>query len=249
MTPRSKVRADQLLVDLGLAESKTKAQALITLGKVYRDEVRIDKPGTLVPEGTTLSLRGIERYVSRGGIKLEGALRDLSVDPTGTRCLDIGASTGGFTDCLLQHGAAQVIAVDVGHGQLAQKLRNDARVVVLEKTNARHLEPADIGGLVDLVVIDASFIGLDKLLPAAHRLTVDGGELLALIKPQFEVGREEATRAGGVITDPVRRKAAIERCLEEVHAVGYEVLGHTDSQLAGPKGNVEAFVRAVKRVE
>ena len=246
-TKGAKVRADQRVVDLGIAESKTKAQALILAGKIYVGEKRIDKAGDLVASDTSLALRGEEpKYVSRGGVKLEGALASFAVDVRGWRCLDIGASTGGFTDCLLQRGAAFVAAVDVGYGQLAQKLRVDPRVLVLERTNARVLEPAAIGGEVDLVVVDASFIGLGKLVSAMDRCLKPGGRVVALVKPQFELGREEASRGRGVVRDPAVRAQAIARATEEVRAAGFSILGTDDSILAGPKGNLEAFVHAKK---
>jgi 23S rRNA (cytidine1920-2'-O)/16S rRNA (cytidine1409-2'-O)-methyltransferase len=185
-------------------------------------------------------------YVSRGGVKLAGALDTFGVDPRGKRCIDLGASTGGFTDCLLQRGAASVAAVDVGYGQLAHKLRIDPRVVVLERTNAKTLEPAQVGGLADLVVVDASFIGLGKLLPAVARCLAGGGELVALVKPQFEVGREEAARSKGVVRDPEIRARAIAGAASDVKAAGLDVLGTCDSTLEGPKGNLEAFVHARK---
>jgi len=240
-----KTRADQLLVTKGLAPSRAKAQALILAGKVYVGETRVDKAGALVADDAAIEVRGEDHpYVSRGGVKLAGALDAFRVDPKDRRCVDLGASTGGFTDCLLQRGAAIVAAVDVGYGQLAHKLRVDPRVLVLERTNAKTLEPDQVGGLADLVVVDASFIGLGKLLPAIARITLPGGELVALVKPQFEVGREEASRARGVIKDAEVRARAIESVVEETKAAGFEVLGTTDSTLPGPKGNVEAFVHA-----
>jgi 23S rRNA (cytidine1920-2'-O)/16S rRNA (cytidine1409-2'-O)-methyltransferase len=243
-----KVRADQLLVSRGLAPSRTRAQALVLAGKVYVGEVRIDKAGTLLAEGAAIGVRGEDHpYVSRGGVKLEGALAAFGVDPKGKRCIDLGASTGGFTDCLLQRGAASVAAVDVGYGQLAHELRIDPRVLVLERTNARTLEPEQVGGLADLVVIDASFIGLGKLLPAVVRCLAPGGELVALVKPQFEVGREEASRSKGVVRDPEVRARAIGGATKDVVDAGLEVLGTCDSTLEGPKGNREAFVHACKR--
>lgn len=184
--------------------------------------------------------------MSRGGVKLEGALAAFQMDVTGLACLDLGASTGGFTDCLLQRGAKSVAAVDVGYGQLAHELRTDARVLVLERTNARTLEPSQIGGLADLVVVDASFIGLGKLMDAVARCTRPGGELVALIKPQFEVGREEASRGKGVVRDPLVRARAIDAALCDVRRAGFTVIGVVDSVLEGPKGNREAFVRARK---
>jgi 23S rRNA (cytidine1920-2'-O)/16S rRNA (cytidine1409-2'-O)-methyltransferase len=240
-----KVRADQLLVARGLVPTRARAQAVVLAGKVYVGETRIDKAGALLPEDAPIVLRAEDHpYVSRGGVKLEGALETFRVDPRGKRCVDLGASTGGFTDCLLQRGAASVAAVDVGYGQLAHKLRTDPRVLVLERTNAKTLEPAQIGGLADLVVVDASFIGLGKLLPAVVRCLAPGGELVALVKPQFEVGREEASRSKGVVRDPEIRARAIAGATDDVKAAGLEVLGTCDSTLEGPKGNLEAFVHA-----
>lgn len=237
---------DVLLVERGLAPTRAKAQALVLAGEVYRGDVRLDKPGQLVAPDIELSVRSRQKYVSRGGLKLEGALTDLRFDPTGLRAADLGASTGGFTDCLLQHGATHVYAIDVGQGQLAHKLVIDDRVTVLDRTNARHLEPEQVGGGVELVVVDASFISLEKLLPAIGKLLVPGGHLLALIKPQFEVGREEAQRSRGVIRDPVVRRQAIATVLDAVRQASFEVLGDTVCRVPGPKGNVEHFVLARK---
>ena len=240
-----KVRADQLLVVRGLAPSRARAQALVLAGKVYVGEARIEKAGALLAEDAAIAVRGEDHpYVSRGGVKLEGALDTFGVDPRGKRCIDLGASTGGFTDCLLQRGAVSVAAVDVGYGQLAHKLRVDPRVIVLERTNARTLEPEQVGGAADLVVIDASFIGLAKLLPAVVRCLAPGGELVALVKPQFEVGREEASRSKGVVRDPEVRARAIAGAAGDVTAAGLVVIATCDSTLEGPKGNLEAFVHA-----
>ncbi len=242
-----KVRADQLLVARGLAPTRTRAQALVLAGKVYVGEQRIDKAGALVADDAAIMLRADDHpYVSRGGVKLAGALDAFGVDPRGKRCIDLGASTGGFTDCLLQRGAASVAAVDVGYGQLAHKLRTDPRVLVLERTNAKTLEPSQVGGLADLVVVDASFIGLGKLMPAVARCLGSGGELVALVKPQFEVGREEASRSKGVVRDPEVRARAIAAAEDDVKAAGLDLLGTCDSTLEGPKGNLEAFVHARK---
>ncbi len=241
----AKTRLDQLVVELGLTPSRARAQALILAGVVRVDGERVDKAGTLIAEEAEVRLQGEPLpYVSRGGVKLAGALDAFHVDPRGLRCLDVGASTGGFTDCLLQRGAARVVAVDVGYGQLAHKLRIDPRVAVLERTNARTLTPETIDGPVDLGVVDASFIGLEKLLGALHVCTRVGGDLVALIKPQFEVGREEASRARGVIRDEAVRERAIARALEHVMAAGFTVLSHVDCVIPGPKGNREAFVHA-----
>jgi 23S rRNA (cytidine1920-2'-O)/16S rRNA (cytidine1409-2'-O)-methyltransferase len=244
-SPMAKIRLDQLVVELGLAPSRARAQALILAGSVLVNETRVDKAGTLIADGALVTLRGeVIPYVSRGGVKLAGALDAFAVKPSGLRCLDIGASTGGFTDCLLQRGAAQVIAVDVGYGQLAHKLRIDPRVVVLERTNARSLNVTQLGGAADLTVVDASFIGLEKLIDAIHLCTRAGGELVALIKPQFEVGRAEAARSKGVIRDDGVRARAIEGAVADVRAAGFEILAHVDCVIAGPKGNLEAFVHA-----
>jgi 23S rRNA (cytidine1920-2'-O)/16S rRNA (cytidine1409-2'-O)-methyltransferase len=239
-----KTRADIRLVELGLVESRTRAQARILAGQVFWDSRRIEKAGDQVPEDALLRVTELERYCSRGGKKLEGALRDLSLDVAGLTAVDVGASTGGFTDCLLQHGAARVYAVDVGHGQLAEKLRQDPRVVVMDRTNARHLDAGSFPEPIGLTVVDASFISLDKLLPAIFGFLQPGGRLLALIKPQFEVGREEASRGRGVISDEAVRSDAIARALAAVAAVGFSVLGEFRCRVPGPQGNVEHFVLA-----
>jgi 23S rRNA (cytidine1920-2'-O)/16S rRNA (cytidine1409-2'-O)-methyltransferase len=240
-----KVRLDQLLVDRGLAPSRSRAQAFVLAGTVLVDGTRADKPGVAVAATANVEVRGGDHpYVSRGGVKLAGALDTFALDVQDRKCLDLGASTGGFTDCLLQRGAAVVTAVDVGYGQLAYKLRIDPRVRVMERTNARSLTVDAIGGPVDVTVVDASFIGLEQLVPAVHRTLRDGGHLVALVKPQFEVGREEASRGRGVVRDPVARDAAIAKAVEAVQEGGFELLGRCDSALPGPKGNVEAFVHA-----
>ncbi len=242
-----KVRADQLLVARGLVPTRARAQALVLAGKVYVGEQRIDKAGALLADDAAIMLRAEDHpYVSRGGVKLAGALDTFGVDASGKRCIDLGASTGGFTDCLLQRGAVSVAAVDVGYGQLAHKLRTDPRVLVLERTNAKTLEPSQVGGLADLVVVDASFIGLGKLMPAVARCLAPGGELVALVKPQFEVGREEAARSKGVVRNPEVRARAIAGAEDDVKAAGLALLGTCDSSLEGPKGNLEAFVHARK---
>lgn len=244
--PGEKVRADVLLVERGLATTRSQAQSLLLTGSVYSGEQRVDKAGTLLPLDVPLEIRGGERYVSRGGIKLEGALRTLNVDVTDLDCADIGASTGGFTDCLLQHGARRVHAVDVGQGLLDARLRADPRVHVLEKTNARHLTLAKLGEPVDLVVVDASFISLGKLLPALYGLLKPNGRLLALVKPQFEAGREAVAKGKGVIRDPEIRRRAIADAERDVIEAGFSIENGCDSGLPGPKGNVEYFVLARK---
>jgi 23S rRNA (cytidine1920-2'-O)/16S rRNA (cytidine1409-2'-O)-methyltransferase len=243
----ARVRADALLVTRGLAETRAKAQALIMAGKVTSGPVRIDKPGMLLAPDAPLDLAATQKFVSRGGDKLDHALADFTaqgLDVAGKRCLDVGASTGGFTDCLLQRGAAHVVAVDVGHGQLADKLRTDPRVTVRERTNARDLTPADFKGGLDLVVVDASFIGIGKLIGPIAALLDTGKDLVALVKPQFEAGREAASRGRGVIRDPDTRNEAIDAARQSIRAAGFEVVSEVDSAVAGPKGNVERFVWA-----
>ncbi len=243
----ARVRADALLVTRGLSETRAKAQALIMAGKVTSGPVRIDKPGMLLAPDAPLELAASQKFVSRGGDKLDHALVEFTsrgLDVVGKRCLDVGASTGGFTDCLLQRGAAQVVAVDVGHGQLADKLRTDARVIVRERMNARDLTRADFESGVDLVVVDASFIGIGKLIGPIASLLDSGKDLVALVKPQFEAGREAASRGRGVIRDPETRNGAIDAARQAIRAAGFEVVSEVDSAVAGPKGNVERFVWA-----
>jgi 23S rRNA (cytidine1920-2'-O)/16S rRNA (cytidine1409-2'-O)-methyltransferase len=241
---KPKERLDERLVREGLAPTRAKAQALILAGRVFVNGARAEKAGQPVaPEQTLRVAEPERRYVSRGGDKLAGALADLGVDPAGRTCLDLGASTGGFTDCLLQHGAAAVVAVDVGYGQLDAKLRGDARVRALERTNARHLEPADLPEAVELVTIDASFISATLLLPRVAALA-PRAEVLVLVKPQFEVGREKVGK-GGVVRDDADRAAAVARVREAAGALGYAVRGEAESRLPGPKGNREVFLHIV----
>lgn len=242
----AKRRIDLLLVERDLAPTRAQAQALILAGKVYAGERRIDKAGTELDPQVELLVREPERFVSRGGHKLEGALEALGFDVQGKTCADVGASTGGFSDCLLQRGAHKVYAIDVGHGQLAHKLASDPRVVVMDRTNARHVNATAFAEPLDLVVVDASFISLEKLLPAIASWLGVGARLLAMIKPQFEVGRDEARRTRGVIRDAKVRSTAIEHVLGAIRDSGFRVLGGADSAVPGPKGNVEYFVLAVK---
>jgi 23S rRNA (cytidine1920-2'-O)/16S rRNA (cytidine1409-2'-O)-methyltransferase len=231
-----------LLVEKGLAESRAKAQALVLAGQVVVDDMRVDKPGTRVSVEAELRLKGeVLKYVSRGGLKLEAALDAFKLDPKGLVCADIGASTGGFTDCLLQRGAVKVHAIDVGKAQLHQKLRADPRVLSREGVNARHLTDEDLPEHVGALVIDVSFISLKLVLPAV--LPKLDGWLVALVKPQFEVGREGVEK-GGVVKDPKLRAAAIESVRAFVADQGLEVLGIIDSPIAGPAGNVEALLAA-----
>lgn len=239
-------RLDQVLVARGLCPSREKAQRLILAGRVHVNERRVTKVGTRVKPDDRLHVEPIDQYVSRGGNKLEHALHHFRVVLTGRVAIDFGASTGGFTDCLLQHGVARVYAVDVGHGQLAWTLRQDPRVVVMERTNARQLVvssfPAPFNG-ADLVVIDCSFISLRLLLEPAARLLFSGGRVLALVKPQFEAGRREASRGAGVIRDPVVHQRVLQE-LEDFVQTGTWLrwLGVTESPLLGPAGNREFFV-------
>lgn len=238
------MRADALLVARGLAASPVEAQALIMAGEVTSGDRRLDKPGALLAADAVLVVAPRPRFVSRGGDKLDFALASLEVDVTAKVCLDVGASTGGFTDCLLQRGAARVYAVDVGYGQLADKLRRDSRVDVRERVNARDLQPADLVPRPDIVVVDASFIGLGKLLPAIARVVQPGGQLVALVKPQFEADREAVSRGQGVIRDEPTRLAAIGQARSAIAEAGFLLLGEVDSAVHGPKGNVERFVHA-----
>jgi 23S rRNA (cytidine1920-2'-O)/16S rRNA (cytidine1409-2'-O)-methyltransferase len=213
-------------------------------GEVTTADRRVDKPGALLAPDAPITLAARARFVSRGGDKLDFALGALDVRVAGRVCLDVGASTGGFTDCLLQRGAARVYAVDVGYGQLADKLRKDPRVDVRERVNARDLKPEDFAPPPALVVVDASFIGLGKLIGAIARVLPPGGELLALVKPQFEAGREAASRGRGVIRDEGTRLEAIAGARAAVEAAGFAVIAEVDSAVHGPMGNVERFVHA-----
>jgi 23S rRNA (cytidine1920-2'-O)/16S rRNA (cytidine1409-2'-O)-methyltransferase len=241
----AKVRVDQLLVDRGMVESRSRAQALVMAGLVFSGDRRIDKSGTALAEDCALELKGQDHpWVSRGGLKLVKALDEFGIDPSGLVAVDVGASTGGFTDVLLTRGAVRVYAVDVGHGQLAWKLRSDSRVVVLERTNARHLTAGQIPEAVDMVVCDASFIGLETVLPAAMALARPGALLVALIKPQFEVGKGRVGK-GGVVREPELHAEVCERIRLWLGAMpGWSVLGLTESPIKGPEGNVEFLVAA-----
>jgi len=229
------------VVRAGLAPTRSRAQALILAGQVLVDDVPVDKAGARVDEGARLRLRSApRRYVSRGGEKLEGALADLGLDPTGRVCLDLGASTGGFTDCLLQHGARRVVAVDVGYGQLALTLRRDPRVRVLERTNARSLAPEAIPEPIDLVTVDVSFISSRQLLPRLPQVA-PRAELLVMVKPQFELERGQVGK-GGVVRDDGLRAEAVARVRQAALSLGYRARGEAESRLPGPKGNREVFL-------
>ena len=239
-----KQRLDVLVLERGLAESRAKAQAMILAGQVVVGDQRVDKPGALVRADAELRLKGeVLPYVSRGGLKLKGAIDAFHLDVRGKVCADIGASTGGFTDCLLQEGAARVHAIDVGYGQLHEKLRGDPRVISKERVNARYLTEAELPERVEVMVIDVSFISLKQVLPAALERLAPGGLLIALVKPQFEAGREQIGK-GGVVRDPTARAEAIAGVRTFVEQRGLEVIGLVDSPIAGPAGNVEALLVA-----
>lgn len=251
MTERKakKQRADQALVDRGLVETKTKAQALIMAGVVFSGEQKIAKAGQPIADDKPLDVRGQDHpWVSRGGLKLAKGLSQFDVDPTGWVGLDVGASTGGFTDVLIQNGAAKVYAVDVGRGQLHWKLRTDDRVIVLEATNARHLTPEVIPEPVDIVVCDASFIGLEKVLPAAMGLVKPGAHLIALIKPQFQVGKGEVGKGGVVRDSELHQRVCREVDLWLTETMQWTVSGITESPITGPQGNIEFLIHATKPV-
>ena len=240
-----KKRLDILLVERGLSASREKAKATIMSGIVYVNGQKEDKAGAVFPdtEALLLEVRGnVLPYVSRGGLKLEKAVREWKLDLTGLTCMDIGASTGGFTDCMLQNGAKKVFAVDVGHGQLDWKLRNDPRVVCMEKTNIRYITAEQIGGeKLDFASVDVSFISLDKVLPAAKPLLAPGARMVCLIKPQFEAGREEVGKKG-VVRDPKVHIAVVEKILRLCGELGFLVLGLSYSPIRGPEGNIEYLI-------
>jgi 23S rRNA (cytidine1920-2'-O)/16S rRNA (cytidine1409-2'-O)-methyltransferase len=239
-----KLRIDQLLVDRGLAESRTRAQALVMAGLVFAGERKIEKAGQTLPEDAAIEVRGRDHpWVSRGGIKLAHGLVHFGWDVSGAVAIDVGSSTGGFTDVLLQRGAARVYAVDSGTNQLAWKLRQDDRVIVHEQTSARILTPAHIPEPIDLVVCDASFIGLAKVLDVPLGFVRPGGRLLALIKPQFEAGREEVGK-GGVVRDPAVHARVCDAVAGWLGEIGWRVAGITASPITGPEGNVEFLVAA-----
>jgi 23S rRNA (cytidine1920-2'-O)/16S rRNA (cytidine1409-2'-O)-methyltransferase len=229
-------------VEKGLVQSRERAKAIILAGMVIVDDRVVDKAGTLVEGKSRIRVKGRDHsYVSRGGPKLEEALREFQVDPVGKVTLDIGAATGGFTDCLLQKGAKKVYAVDVGYGQLAWRLRRDPRVVNLERRNIRYLKPEDIGEKVDLAVVDTSFISVEKFLPNVLQMVREGGWIVALLKPQFEVGRGDVGK-GGVVRDKRKHQQVLDRisCFSE--SIGLKVRGTMESPLLGPKGNREFFI-------
>lgn len=234
-----KQRLDVLIVSRGLCDSREQAQRLILAGEVSVHEQVITKPGTKVDDSLPITLKSKPKYVSRGGLKLEGALQAFPVSVQGKVCLDIGSSTGGFTDCLLQNGALRVHAVDVGTNQLVWKLRNDPRVIVREQFNARYMTPEDLGEKVELIVSDVSFISLTKILPAAYGCLLPGGDLLVLIKPQFELQPEDIG-AGGIVRDPELHQRAVDKIHDfVVNELGREWMGIADSPIKGMEGNKE----------
>ncbi|MBS3908279.1 MAG: TlyA family RNA methyltransferase [Actinobacteria bacterium] len=236
-------RADVYLVESGLVESREQARRLIIARKVYVDAKPIEKPSSLVDEGGHITIDRDDSYVSRGGLKLEKALREFSIDPTGKAAIDIGASTGGFTDCLLSKGVKQVVAVDVGYGQLAWSLRQDPRVIVLERTNIRHVKPDDLPYLADLITIDVSFISLQKILSSVLALLAPDGEIVALVKPQFEAGRARVGKKG-VVKDPTVHKDVLNETWEFFEKNGMRIKGISFSPIKGPEGNLEFLLYA-----
>ena len=235
-------RIDKLLVERGFAESRTKAQAMVMAGVVLINNQRIEKPSDVFPSDVEIRIKGGDdpsrRYVGRGGLKLEAALREFAINPTGWLCLDIGASTGGFTDCLLQHGARRVVAVDVGHNQIDWRLRNDPRVEVREGVNARYLQSADFEQPFNLAVMDVSFISATKILPSIVPLLIHPGNLIALIKTQFEVGKGEVG-SGGIVRDPEKRARVVQEVSEAAEACGLILRGVIESPIQCADGNVE----------
>ncbi len=243
----ARIRLDKLVVERGLVATREKAQALILAGQIHVNGQPATKAGAPVPAEAQIELVGEPlRYVGRGGLKLEGALRDFSLDVGGKVCLDIGASTGGFTDCLLQHGAARVYAVDVGKGQLDWKLRQDERVIVREGLNARHLKKEDIGEAADVVTIDVAFISAEKILPGAIRCARAGADFVILVKPQFELTRHQVGK-GGIVRDPELHQQAVEKIRRAAVALGLEPVAVRESCLPGAEGNREFFLHAVLR--
>ncbi len=240
-----RIRCDRLLVDRQVVESRERAQAMILSGQVLINGQKVEKCGALVPNGAEVRILGEQaRYVSRAGYKLEAALDHFGISPAGCVCLDVGASTGGFSDCLLQRGAAKIFAIDAGTNQLDWKLRRDPRVVVLEKTNARYLAPEMIGEPANLLVMDVSFISATLILPALPPLLQHGAEGLILVKPQFEVGREKVGK-GGIVRDPALHREAIKKVRSKLAELGFVRLDEAESALSGAEGNREFFLRAV----
>lgn len=245
----AKERLDVLLVSRGLAESREKAKAIIMSGNVYVDGQKEDKAGSNFPAEAVIEVRGNTlKYVSRGGLKLEKAMENFDVTLAGKICMDVGSSTGGFTDCMLQNGAVKVYAVDVGHGQLAWKLRNDERVVCMEKTNIRYVTPEDVADKINFSSIDVSFISLTKVLGPVKELLADDGQIVCLIKPQFEAGREKVGKHG-VVRDSAVHLEVIEKVIDFAISIGFEVLNLEFSPVKGPEGNIEYLLHLQKHTE
>jgi len=245
MSTTNKIRLDKLLLDKNLVESREKAKALILEGAVQVNGFVVDKAGAIVRPDDVITLSAGMPYVSRGGVKLEHAITTFNIDVTGKTVMDVGASTGGFTDCLLKFGAKKIYSIDVGYGQFSWMLRGDERVVLLEKTNIRYLDRDLVPDRIDIATIDVSFISLLKVIPRVLEFLTRNGEIVALIKPQFEVGRKDVGK-GGVVRDEGKRTAAVEKIKSESIKLGLEVKGVTASPLKGPKGNVEYLMYAVK---
>jgi len=239
--PQNKVRLDRMLFEKGLVESREKAKALIIAGEVLVNGIVADKAGAQVTSNAELTIKNKMPFVSRGGLKLEQAVNDFNIEFKGRTAMDVGVSTGGFTDCMLQHGAAKVYAVDVGYGQFDWRLRNDARVVLLEKTNIRHLEKDSVPDEIDIATIDVSFISLMKVIPNVLEFLKPGGEIVALIKPQFEAERKDIGK-GGVVKDGSKRLEIVETIKNWSENAGLDVMGTTTSPIKGPKGNVEYLI-------
>jgi len=236
-------RADVYLVEAGIVESREQARRLINEGKVFADGKPVGKPASLIEDGSHITVLEPTTYVSRGGLKLEKALHEFAINPEGKFCVDVGASTGGFTDCLLRHGARRVVAIDVGYGQLAWSLRQNPKVVVMERTNIRYVAPADLEEPADLVTVDASFISLEKILESILNLMKPDGELIALVKPQFEAGRERIGKKG-VIKDPEVHKDILMHIWDHFKKSGLFVKGLIYSPIKGPEGNIEFLIYA-----
>jgi 23S rRNA (cytidine1920-2'-O)/16S rRNA (cytidine1409-2'-O)-methyltransferase len=234
----NKQRLDCLLAARGLFDTREKARRAIMAGEVRVGELLVDKPGTRVPDDAAITVKSTNRYVGRGGLKMEAALQHFAIEPTGKTCLDIGASTGGFTDCLLQHGASKVHAIDVGHSQLDWKIRSDPRVVVREKLNARYLTRADIPDPIDLCVIDVSFISLTLILPAAFELLTPEGVIIALIKPQFELDKDDVGK-GGIVREPALHERAVRKIEDFTASLSKKWCGLIESPITGMEGNKE----------
>ncbi|MBR5897696.1 MAG: TlyA family RNA methyltransferase [Lachnospiraceae bacterium] len=245
-----KERLDVLLVELGLSTSREKAKTVIMAGDVFVNGQREDKAGSMFdPEKSKIEVRGDKlKYVSRGGLKLEKALASFPIDLNGAVCMDIGASTGGFTDCMLQNGAKKVYSIDVGHGQLAWSLRNDERVVCMEKTNFRYVKPEDLGEAPDFASCDVSFISLTKILEPAVNILRDGAQMVCLIKPQFEAGREEVGKKG-VVRDKKVHEAVVKKVIDYARSVGFKILGLDYSPIKGPEGNIEYLLYMEKATD